>query len=253
MSEADDIQKNRFGLIGFPLGHSFSKRYFTDKFEKAGMSETHRYDLFEIEDIRALPGIIAETPGLTGLNVTIPHKRNVLPFLSETDPAAERIGAVNVIKIDKDGHLKGYNSDYYGFRRSLEEFLAGNLPKNALVLGNGGAARAIHVALEDMNIPYQCVSRTEGEGRISYETANTLLEDHTLIINCTPLGTYPKTEAAPALDYERLNETHFLYDLVYNPEETLFMRRGKEKGAKTMNGYAMLVYQAEKSWEIWNS
>ena len=245
--------KHRFGLIGFPLSHSFSKRYFTEKFEEAGISGTHGYDLFEIEDISALPGIIAETEGLKGLNVTIPHKLNVLPYLSEIDPAAARIGAVNVVKIESDKRLKGYNSDYYGFRRSLEEFLGGNTPQNALVLGNGGAARAIRVALEDMGIPHKLVSRTAGEDRISYETANTLLADHTLIINCTPLGTYPKTDAAPDLDYTLLTDAHFLYDLVYNPEETLFMQKGKANSAKTINGYQMLVYQAEKSWEIWNS
>ncbi|MBX2952009.1 MAG: shikimate dehydrogenase [Leadbetterella sp.] len=245
--------KHRFGLIGFPLTHSFSKRYFTEKFEATGLTGTHRYDLFEIEDIRALPAILAETEGLRGLNVTIPHKLNVLPYLSEIDPAAERIGAVNVLKIQADGRLKGYNSDYYGFRRSLEEFLAGAKPLNALVLGNGGAARAIRVALDDMGIPYKLVSRTAGDDRISYPEANTLLEDHTLIINCTPLGTYPKTDTAPEIDYEQLSSAHFLYDLVYNPEETLFMKKGKAQGAKTINGYQMLVYQAEKSWDIWNS
>lgn len=243
----------RFGLIGFPLSHSFSKRYFTEKFEDTGISDTHRYDLFEIEDIRALPGIIAETEGLSGLNVTIPHKRNVLPYLSEIDPAAERIGAVNVIKVEGNKQLTGYNSDYYGFRRSLEEFLDGHTPENALVLGNGGAARAIRVALEDMKIPHKLVSRSAGDDRISYEQANPLLKDHTLIINCTPLGTYPAIDTAPELNYDLLTDAHFLYDLVYNPEETLFMKKGKEKGAKTINGYQMLVYQAEKSWEIWNS
>lgn len=243
----------RFGLIGFPLSHSFSKRYFTEKFEGMGISRTHRYDLFEIEDIRALPGIIAETEGLSGLNVTIPHKRNVLPYLSKVDPAAERIGAVNVIKVEDNKLLTGYNSDYYGFRRSLEEFLEGNTPANALVLGNGGAARAIRVALEDMKISHKLVSRTAGGERISYEQANLLLKDHTLIINCTPLGTYPAVDTAPELNYDLLTGAHFLYDLVYNPVETLFMKKGREKGAKTINGYQMLVYQAEKSWEIWNA
>jgi len=245
--------KKRFGLIGFPLSHSFSKRYFTGKFEEEGLSDTHRYDLFEIEDISALPGIIAETEGLKGLNVTIPHKLNVLPYLSEIDPAAKRIGAVNVIRVEEDKRLKGYNSDYYGFRRSLEEFLDGNTPENALVLGNGGAARAIRVALEDMGIPHKLVSRSAGDDRISYETANTLLKNHTLIINCTPLGTFPRTDTAPELDYTLLTPAHFLYDLVYNPEETLFMKKGQDRGARTRNGYSMLVYQAEKSWEIWNS
>lgn len=247
------VPANRFGLIGFPLSHSFSKRYFTEKFQEMGISDTHRYDLFEIKDINALPGIIAETEGLRGLNVTIPHKLNVLRFLSEIDPAARRIGAVNVIKITNDQQLKGYNSDYYGFRRSLEEFLNGNTPENALVLGNGGAARAICVALEDMNIPYRLVSRSAEDNRISYEKADTLLKTHTLIINCTPLGTYPAVDTAPGLDYDLMGPGHFLYDLVYNPEETLFMKKGKARGARTINGYRMLVYQAEKSWEIWNS
>lgn len=243
----------RFGLIGFPLSHSFSKRYFSYKFEKMGISESHRYDLFEMEDIRDLRTLMAETEGLRGLNVTIPHKLNVLPFLSAIDPAAERIGAVNVLKIDHQRQITGYNSDYYGFRRSLEELLDGQLPQNALILGSGGAARAVRVALEDMAIPYKIVSRSEGNGTISYATANTLLEDHTLIINCTPLGTYPNIDTSPPLNYALLSGRHFLYDLVYNPEETLFMKQGKERGAKTLNGYPMLVYQAEKSWEIWNA
>lgn len=246
------MNKKRFGLIGFPLSHSFSKKYFTEKFAHLGISETHQYDLFEIEDINALPQIINDTENLVGLNVTIPHKLNVLPFLADIDPAAERIGAVNVIKVHADKTLKGYNSDYYGFKKSLSEFIGDNTNIKALVLGNGGAARAIHTALEDMQISYLQVSRSGKEDTISYEEANTLLPNYKLIINCTPLGTYPNVYSSPEINYNQLTTEHFLYDLVYNPEETLFMFNGKSNGAKTLNGYNMLVYQAEKSWEIWN-
>jgi shikimate dehydrogenase len=242
----------RYGLIGFPLGHSFSKKYFTERFERAGISHDHVYELYEIENISGLDAILSQTEGLVGLNVTIPHKLNVLPYLTEIDQAAERIGAVNVLKVLDGKKLKGFNSDYYGFRRSLEEFTAGKLPSSALVLGNGGAAKAILVALEDLGIPYRLVSRQSGEGKITYAEANRILEESPLIINCTPLGTYPKTEEAPALDYSKINAGHYLYDLVYNPEITRFMQEGLSRGAKAINGYKMLVYQAEKSWEIWN-
>ncbi|MFS0491172.1 shikimate dehydrogenase family protein [Leadbetterella byssophila] len=242
----------KFGLIGYPLGHSFSKKYFSEKFEKTGISDKNQYDLYEMEHIDQLPVVLKENPELVGLNVTIPHKLNVLPFLSEIDPAAQRIGAVNVLKVKPEGGLKGYNSDYYGFRRSLEEFLNGRTVSHALVLGNGGAAKAIRVALEDLGIEYHLVSRNPGENSISYEEANNLLSSSHLIVNCTPLGTYPKVETAPPLNYDLIGSEHFLYDLVYNPETTRFMQEGLNREAKVLNGYQMLVYQAEKSWEIWN-
>jgi shikimate dehydrogenase len=242
-----------FGLVGFPLSHSFSKKYFTEKFQSLGISDDHQYNLYEIEDIVELKNIVKNTEGLKGLNVTIPYKVAVKPFLNEIDSAAERIGAVNVIKILADKKLKGYNSDYFGFRKSLEEFLGNAKGIKALVLGNGGAAKAVCVVLEDMGIAYKLVSRRASDDTINYRKANELLADSKLIINCTPLGTYPNVTSFPDLDYENIGNGHFCFDLVYNPSETKFLQKSKSNGANTINGYDMLVYQAEKSWEIWNS
>jgi shikimate dehydrogenase len=242
-----------FGLVGFPLSHSFSKKYFTEKFQSLGISDDHQYNLYEIEDIVELKNIVKNTEGLKGLNVTIPYKVAVKPFLNEIDSAAERIGAVNVIKILDDKKLKGYNSDYFGFRKSLEEFLGNAKGINALVLGNGGAAKAVCVVLEDMGIAYKLVSRRASDDTINYRKANELLAESKLIINCTPLGTYPNVTSFPDLDYENIGNGHFCFDLVYNPSETKFLQKSKSNGANTINGYDMLVYQAEKSWEIWNS
>lgn len=243
----------KFGLVGFPLSHSFSKKYFTEKFQELGISDSNQYELFEIEEINELKNIIKNTEGLSGLNVTIPYKVDVKSLLNEIDPAAERIGAVNVIKISVDKKLKGYNSDYFGFRKSLEEFLGNAKGIKALVLGNGGAAKAVCVALEDMGIEYKLVSRRAADDTINYRKANELLAETKLIINCTPLGTYPNVTSFPDLDYENIGNGHFCFDLVYNPSETKFLQKSKSNGAKTINGYDMLVYQAEKSWEIWNS
>jgi shikimate dehydrogenase len=243
----------KFGLVGFPLSHSFSKKYFTEKFQDLGISDSHQYNLHEIEDITELKNIVKNTEGLKGLNVTIPYKVDVKSFLNEIDSAAERIGAVNVIKISDDKKLKGYNSDYFGFRKSLEEFLGNAKGIKALVLGNGGAAKAVCVALEDMGMEYKLVSRRAADDTINYRKANELLAETKLIINCTPLGTYPNVTSFPDLDYENIGNGHFCFDLVYNPSETKFLQKSKSNGAKTINGYDMLVYQAEKSWEIWNS
>lgn len=245
---------NRYGLIGFPLTHSFSKKFFTEKFQQLGISDSNRYDLFEMEDCSELLSLLSKYPNIKGINVTIPHKQHVLQYLNEIDTAAQRIGAVNVIKIT-DGRLKGYNSDYYGFSLSLKEaFIASEkTAKKALILGNGGAAKAIKVALEDMQIDYKTVSRRPSDDSISYQEAADLIDSHQLIVNTTPLGTYPKPDACPDIPYEKLTSNHFLFDLVYNPAETLFMNRGAQKKATVLNGYRMLVLQAEKSWEIWNS
>ncbi len=241
---------SQYGLIGFPLSHSFSKKYFTQKFENEGISHAH-YELFEIEDIQKLPTLLAQIPNLKGLNVTIPHKQAVLPFLAEIDEAAKRIGAVNVIKILENGKLKGYNSDYYGFRMSLEKMI-GKAKVKALVLGTGGASLAVRAALTDMQIPYLSVSRLATEKTIHYEQIDkSLMLDYQLIINTTPLGMSPKTDTCPTIPYEFVGENHFFYDLVYNPEITLFMKKGLEKGAKIQNGLEMLHLQAEKAWEIW--
>jgi shikimate dehydrogenase len=241
----------KYGLVGFPLSHSFSKKYFTEKFEELGLSETHRYELFEMEDLKEFKTLIGKSQDLVGLNVTIPHKVDVMQFLTEIDSAAKRIGAVNVIKISENKKLIGYNSDYFGFRKSLDEFIGNAKGLKALVLGNGGAAKAVCVALEDMGIPFELVSRRASEQTINYRKANDLLLEYKLVVNCTPLGTYPNLASFPDLDYDTFTSNHFCFDLVYNPSETQFLQKAKANGAKTKNGYDMLVYQAEKSWEIW--
>jgi shikimate dehydrogenase len=242
-----------FGLIGFPLTHSFSKGYFTEKFEKEGITDSV-YENFEIPSISNLPQVIKFNPELVGLNVTIPYKKEVMGYMNHLDESAEIVGAVNVIKVGIDKKLIGYNSDYYGFMESLKLFL----PKNhagieALVLGTGGAARAVEAVLKSLKIPYKLVSRERKVSAMLYEEVNeNVLKHHQLIINTSPLGMYPKTETCPPLNYEAISSKHFLFDLVYNPETTLFMKKGLEKKAKVKNGLEMLHLQAEKAWEIWN-
>lgn len=244
-----------FGLIGYPLSHSFSKKYFSEKFEREGIEQA-RYELYELADIGEFPKLIEQEPDLLGLNVTIPHKQAVMPYLDALDTSAQKVGAVNVIRL-QEGRLIGYNSDYYGFYRSLQEWLP---PKQnsfkALVLGSGGASRAVIAALEELNIPSTLVSRKAAADRLSYEQLRAqpgLLEEHRLIINTSPLGMSPHTQTAPDIEYGKLDEGHYLYDLVYNPAETLFMQKGKAQGAQVKNGLEMLQLQAEKAWEIWNS
>ncbi|MFC5410954.1 shikimate dehydrogenase family protein [Larkinella bovis] len=247
----------RYGLIGFPLTHSFSQKYFTEKFEKEGIPDS-RYDLFELPDPAAFPQLLASTPDLVGLNVTIPHKQAIIPFLDELDPAsAGRIGAVNTIRILPDGRKIGYNTDYYGFRSSLEDWLRaqeiGPATLHALVLGNGGAARAVVAALNDLQIRYRLISRQQTAEALSYEALTPeILDEYRLIINTSPVGTYPNIDASPAIPYGMLTRRHLLYDLVYNPAETRFLQKGREQGAATHNGLPMLHLQAEKAWEIWN-
>lgn len=245
----------QFGLIGFPLSHSFSKKYFSEKFEKEGIQDCD-YELFEIEKIEGLPELLNRlSPELQGLNVTIPHKQVVIPFMNEMDPVASKIGAVNVIKVLDDGSLKGYNSDYYGFLNSLKGFVDVQLSGlKALVLGTGGASKAVLAALEDSSVEYQLVSRNRKAGQLAYEDlTEEIVRGHKLIINTTPLGMYPNVDAAPAIPYRAIGSQHYLFDLVYNPEETLFMKKGRENGAKALHGLEMLIGQAEKAWEIWNS
>ena len=247
-------QSKVFGLLGFPLGHSFSKKYFTEKFEKLGISEAHIYELFELSDIHQFPEFLKNQTNLAGLNVTIPYKQAVMPFLDGLDVSAKKVGAVNVIKISPHGKLIGYNSDYYGFKTSLENFVSKDSFKdiNALILGNGGAGKAVVAALKDLGIDYKTVSRTKSNENISYDEVSLLIADYQLIINCSPVGTYPKSDQCPAIPYKLLTPNHYLYDLVYNPLETLFLQKGKAQGAKTHNGLLMLHLQAEKAWEIWN-
>lgn len=243
----------RYGLIGFPLTHSFSKRYFTEKFDREGITDS-QYDLFELPVITALPDLLA-LPDLRGINVTIPHKQAVLPYLDRLDASAEKIGAVNVIKLEADGSRTGYNSDYYGFRQSMVDWLTllgrSSNGLRALVLGTGGASKAVTVALADLGIPYTYVSRTKSANTLTYDELAETLGDYSLIINGSPIGTYPKVDEAPALPYHLLTDRHLLYDLVYNPTETKFMKLGQEQGAAVHNGLRMLELQAEKAWEIW--
>ena len=242
----------KFGLIGFPLTHSFSRKYFTQKFQEEHISDAV-YELFELPELQKLPELILQNPELKGLSVTIPHKQNVIPLLDELDETAAKIGAVNTIKIS-GGKLKGYNTDVIGFRESLKNFLPQNFTSKALILGTGGAAQAVKAALNELQIPFQSVSRNADSGDLTYEELTAeIIEKHQLIINTTPLGTYPEIEICPPIPYGFLTPDHFLFDLVYNPEETLFMKNGRGKGAKTKNGYEMLVLQAEAAWQIWNS
>ena len=249
----------RYGLIGFPLGHSFSKKYFTEKFENEGI-QNHQYDLFELSDYKKLPQLIAENPDIRGLNVTIPHKQNVVALLDKLDAqSAGRIGAVNTIKIDTDGKTTGYNTDYYGFRQSLEDWLGNTAPAmQALVLGDGGAAKAVLAALDDLHLRYKIVSRggsaDPSARRISYEALRNsrITNGSQLIINASPVGTFPAVDDCPDIAYEQLTDQHFLYDLVYNPAETLFLKKGRAHGAAAHNGLKMLQLQAEKAWQIWN-
>ncbi len=244
----------KFGLVGFPLSHSFSKKYFSEKFNNENIKDTV-YDNYELEEvIESLPRLISKNPDLIGLNVTIPHKQNVIAVLDDMDEIAEDIGAVNVIKILSDGSLKGYNSDYYGFKTSLEKLINKDLKNiKALILGTGGASKAVRKALEDLGIEYQYVSRNAGDGCVAYEDlTSSIIEEHHLIINTTPLGMHPNMDACPDIPYEAMGNQHFLYDLVYNPAETLFMKKGREQGVKAIHGLEMLHLQAEKAWEIWN-
>ena len=242
-----------YGLIGFPLTHSFSQRYFTEKFAREGIVNC-QYDLFEMPYLNTLPNLLT-MPGLRGLNVTIPHKQAVLPYLDRMDESAEKIGAVNVIKIETNGSRTGYNSDYYGFRQSLTDWLnalnRSSTSLRALVLGTGGASKAVTVALADLGIAYTFVSRTKTVNGLTYADVADELADYQLIINASPVGTYPHVEEAPALPYNQLTASHLLYDLVYNPAETTFMKLGRANGAATHNGLRMLELQAEKAWEIW--
>ena len=239
-----------YGLIGFPLEHSFSGKYFAEKFRKEAIRDCE-YRLFPLQNIWGFEKL--KQQDIAGLNVTIPYKEQIIPYLDDLDEHASAIGAVNVIQF-KNGKTKGYNSDYYGFKESLLNFLPKEFSSKALILGTGGASKAIKQVLSDLSIPYKVVSRKEGYD-YTYEELNSkpeILEEFHLLINSTPLGTYPKVEENPDLNYEALNQNHYLYDLVYNPSETAFMKAGKMQGAKTINGLEMLIGQAEKSWEIWN-
>ena len=241
----------RFGLIGYPLGHSFSKKYFTDKFEREGITG-NAYELYPLEHIGQLENLLGSNPDLAGLNVTIPYKEQVIAFLDSMSPVVEEIGACNCIRIE-DGRLKGHNTDVIGFSRSLMPKLK-PYHEHALILGTGGSAKAVAYTLKDLGIPFLQVSRTPNEGMIGYEEIDqSMLESHTLLINTTPVGMHPDVMKAPAIPYEFIGADHYLFDLVYNPEMTRFLQEGALRGAAVENGSDMLVIQAEASWEIWNS
>lgn len=241
-----------FGLIGFPLSHSFSKKYFTEKFKKAGITDS-RYELFPMENLDNVRRLTEAYPNLIGLNVTIPHKQAIFQHLDAIDAEAAAVGAVNTIKI-KDDQWMGFNTDIYGFEQSLRNTLDNQLPKAALILGTGGAAKAVHYVLKKLGINTQFVSRSAGDNRITYHDLTTeVLGAHHLIVNTTPLGTFPDIHAAPDLDYAQLSSRHILFDLVYNPAETLFLKNGKKYGAMPINGLEMLYLQAEKAYDIWTN
>jgi len=241
----------RYGLIGKPLSHSFSQRYFTEKFEREGLRD-HRYDLFELDSADELRALVRDTPGLRGLNVTIPFKQAVMPLLDAVDPLAAAVGAVNTIRIDGD-KLTGHNTDVEGFRQTLIPLLQGKKPR-ALVLGSGGASRAVAFVLKERGIKFRVVSRSRERGDMTYDLVEPIVVDVcTLIINTTPLGMHPDMDALPPIPYEAIGPKHVLIDLVYNPAETAFLSEGKRRGAVIANGLDMLHAQAEASWSIWNS
>jgi len=242
----------RYGLIGYPLSHSFSQRYFTEKFEREGITGC-TYSNFSLSSIDELPAVLAD-PELHGLNVTIPYKQQVLRFLTAMSPVVESIGACNCIKIDGASRV-GHNTDVVGFERSLVKKL-GSHHQQALILGTGGAAKAVEWVLDQLGIAYRSVSRTPrpDTGDLAYDDLDAgLVACYTLIVNTTPLGMYPEVDEYPPLPYEGIGPRHYLYDLVYNPERTQFLKRGAARGAVVENGHEMLLLQAEESWRIWNA
>ena len=242
----------QFGLIGFPLGHSFSKRFFTSKFENEQIDA--RFDLYELDDVSKFSSLVQDVE-LSGLNVTIPYKEKVIPFLHELDDTAQKIGAVNVIKfVRKDGNLllKGYNSDAIGFENSLKPYLQIHHTK-ALILGTGGASKAIDYVLNKLGVETTFVSRKAQAGMLTYADLNEqIISENTIVVNASPVGTFPHADECPDIPYQYLSDKHLLFDVVYNPAETLFLKKGRDCGAVGLNGEVMLVGQAIAAWEIWN-
>ena len=243
----------KFGLIGFPLGHSFSKKYFTEKFSREGIQGC-QFELYPLASIQEFPQLFASEPGLEGLSVTIPYKEQVIPYLDGLDPACAQIGAVNCIRI-RDGKKIGFNTDYLGFKQSLQSWLGSEIP-NALVLGTGGASKAVQQALRDLGVSFRIVSRSQQEGQLTYAELKEQpqwLASHPLIINTSPVGTYPQVEDMPNIPLEQLHAAHRVYDLVYNPPITRLMQECIARGGASKNGQDMLELQAEAAWSIWNS
>ena len=247
--------KRLFGLIGYPLGHSFSQTFFNQKFESENIDA--RYINFEIPSIEKLVDIVKSNHNLCGFNVTIPYKEQIIKYLDAVDPVAKQIGAVNVVKVFKqpDGSrtLKGYNSDVVGFGDSIRPMIDKELHKKALIFGTGGAAKAVAHALDELQITHTMVSRTPRANAITYNTVTPeLLRDNLLVINATPVGMYPKVDECPLLPYEAVTSDHIFYDLLYNPNTTMFMKKAAEAGATVKNGLEMLLLQAFVAWNIWN-
>ncbi len=248
----EETKKNKryYGLVGRNISYSFSKGYFTEKFSRLGLAH-HSYENFDLKSISEFESLVKGRT-LHGVNVTIPYKQAVIPFLDELSSEAESIGAVNTIKF-ADKQLIGYNTDAYGFKTSLAPLLKKH-HKKALVLGTGGASKAVVFVLQQLGIDCTLVSRNPGHGQLAYSAlGKAQMEAYQLLINCSPLGTYPNIQDKPKIPYEHLDTQHLLYDLIYNPEETAFLAEGKKRGATTQNGLAMLQFQAERAWEIWNS
>lgn len=253
--EGDTDFMRTFGLIGFPLSASFSKQFFADKFADEGIIDC-KYELHPIPQAKEILDLIEADPKLCGLNVTIPHKVNVMPYLTELDDAAEKIGAVNCISIDQSGaqpQLKGYNTDVYGFEESLKPLLKPHHQK-ALIFGDGGAAQAVKYVFNQLGIPFISVVRNAQPNAVLYSSVTKeVLEEYTILVNTTPLGMFPNLESFPPIPYQHLSDQHLAYDLVYNPEETQFLAKAKAQGAAIKNGLEMLHLQAERSWDIWNN
>ncbi len=243
-----------FGLIGATVSHSFSKSYFDEKFFRDGLRD-HHYELFPLTKIQEFEALLENTKGLSGLNVTLPYKEQIISYLDEVDAAAKKIGAVNVIKVE-DGKLKGYNTDSDAFYETLEKWLPKDRSVKALVLGSGGSSKAVRQALVKLNIDHQTVSRKKSNDTLCYEdfaADKSILKESHLVINTTPLGMFPQTDLFPAIPYECLTKDHYVYDLIYNPARTLFLQKAEMRGATIKNGLEMLHVQAEKSWQIWNN
>jgi shikimate dehydrogenase len=239
-----------FGLIGRNIDYSFSRKYFSEKFQSENIDA--QYCNFDIPSIIKFPEIHKKNK-ISGFNVTIPYKEKIIPYLDRLDTHSSKIQAVNTVKIEKDGSLTGFNTDFYGFTESLKPYLKPHHTK-ALILGTGGASKAIAYALEMLEIEFMFVSRNPKNDQLSYAALDkNILDDYNLIINSTPLGTFPETEACPTLPFEHISKKHLLFDLIYNPSETKLMKLCAEKGAQTLNGLQMLIFQAEKAWDIWNS
>lgn len=258
----------KYGLIGYPLSHSFSKKYFTEKFANEGIADA-QYDLYPIEDIRTFNHFLSENRGLVGLNVTIPYKVDVMKYVDWLDEEANKVGAVNTLRITEETpmaasfegtvafsddlyRVEGFNTDVYGFEMSLKPLLTKH-HESALVLGNGGAAKAVFYVLDKLEIPYAVITRRKMDGTILFdELEPEMVAENKLIINTTPVGTSPNVDECPPIPYDQITAEHLLYDLIYNPEQTLFLKKGAERGAAIKNGHEMLILQAERAWEIWN-